>query len=178
MPGFRQRQPRTKKWKCRRGGCMSAGFRGSSRRRLFLDQPKVMFGMLVIILGFDCIPGCRRGTGHRYVAIELCLWICRTIGAGSFDPGSLCVRVVRRCYCSRSTAPERGSFIGRIKFLQCHVLWLPLNDFVKGLRLARMAIVTFEVRFIGPCSVCTAAPQRQLNIAARNKSAISHGAMS
>lgn len=54
--------------------------------RLYLQQPKVVIGMLEIILGFDNIPGCRRSTGQRQIAIETGLGMGGTVGAWPFDP--------------------------------------------------------------------------------------------
>ena len=54
--------------------------------RLYLQQPKVVIGMLEIILGFDSIPGYRRSTGQRQIAIETGLGMGGTVGAWAFDP--------------------------------------------------------------------------------------------
>ena len=45
-----------------------------------------MIGMLEIILGFDSIPGYRRSTGQRQIAIETGLGMGGTVGAWAFDP--------------------------------------------------------------------------------------------
>jgi hypothetical protein len=44
-----------------------------------------MIGMLEIILGFDSIPGCRRSTGQRQIAIETGFGMGGTVGAWVFD---------------------------------------------------------------------------------------------
>ena len=42
--------------------------------------------MLEMILGFDSIPGGRRSTGQRQIAIETGLGMGGTVGAWAFDP--------------------------------------------------------------------------------------------
>jgi hypothetical protein len=55
-----------------------------SSGRLSLQQPKVVVGMLEVILGCDGIPGCCRSTGQRQIAIETGLGMGGTVGAWAF----------------------------------------------------------------------------------------------
>jgi hypothetical protein len=54
--------------------------------RLSRQQPKIVIGMLEIILRFDSIPGCRRSTGQRQIAIETGLGMGGSVGTWAFDP--------------------------------------------------------------------------------------------